>query len=190
MVAELLLRLRRTPDRALHPLRRRRVLEALRRRAPVLHTPAVVLVVCYGNICRSPFAAAVLSRALGGMRGAARVESAGLIAPPPPRRPAPPHAVTAAARHGVDLASHRSRVITADLVHSADLIVVMDTTQRREICDRFGRLPRDVIVLGDLDPEPIDTRRIDDPVDQGLDVFEASYARIERCVGELARALA
>jgi protein-tyrosine-phosphatase len=67
--------------------------------------------------------------------------------------------------------------------------VVMETAQRREICRRFGRSPRDVIVLGDLDPEPIDTRRIDDPVDQGLEVFEASYARIERCVGELARAL-
>src|SRR5688572_33037024 len=105
MVAELLLRLRRTPDRALHPLRRRRVLEALRRRAPVPHTPAVVLVVCYGNICRSPFAAAVLARALGGMRGGARVESAGLIGPPP-SRPAPPHAVTVAARRGVDLAPH------------------------------------------------------------------------------------
>jgi protein-tyrosine-phosphatase len=65
----------------------------------------------------------------------------------------------------------------------------MDTAQRREICDRFGRPPRDVIVLGDLDPEPIDTRRIDDPLDQGLEAFEASYARIERCTGELAKAL-
>jgi protein-tyrosine phosphatase len=143
-----------------------------------------LLVVCIGNICRSPFAAAVLAQAVDGTR--VRVESAGLISP---NRPAPPHAVTAAARRGVSLASHRSRVLTADLAHSAHLIVVMDTAQRREICERFGRLPRDVIVLGDLDPEPIQTRRIDDPVDQGLEVFEASYARIERCVGELVRAL-
>jgi protein-tyrosine-phosphatase len=186
MVAELLLRLRRTPDRALHRLRRRRVLEALRRRAPAPHRPARVLVVCYGNICRSPFAAAVLSRALSGMPGGARVESAGLFAP---GRPAPHHALTVAARRGLDLSPHRSRVLTEDLARSADLIVVMDTMQRREICERFGRSPRDVIVLGDLDPEPIETRRIDDPVDQGLEVFEASYARIERCAGELARAL-
>ena len=56
MVAGLLTRVRHTPERLLHPLRRRRAAEALRRRP----RPASVLVVCHGNICRSPFAAAAL----------------------------------------------------------------------------------------------------------------------------------
>jgi hypothetical protein len=47
-----------------------------------------------------------------------------------------------------------------------------------------------VLVLGDLDPEPIETRVIRDPVEQPKEVFELSYSRIERCVEELARAVA
>ena len=65
----------------------------------------------------------------------------------------------------------------------------MDLTQRHEICVRFGRSERDVLVLGDLDPQPIETRVIRDPVRQPLEVFEQTYARIERCVRELARAI-
>jgi len=118
--------------------------------------------------------------------GAVRVESAGFTAP---GRPSPPHAVTAAARHGVDLAGHSSQLVVADLARAADLIVVMEELQRRSICERFGRSTRDVLLLGDLDPLPVTSRAIQDPVDQRPEVCERVYARIERCVGELARAL-
>ena len=116
-----------------------------------------------------------------------RVSSVGFTAP---GRPPPPEAVAAAARHGVDLSVHRSQLVTAESVRAADLIVVMDLPQRHEICVRFGRTERDVLVLGDLDPQPMETRRIRDPVRQPLAVFEQTYARIERCVRELARAVA
>jgi protein-tyrosine-phosphatase len=79
--------------------------------------------------------------------------------------------------------------LTVDSARAADLIVVMDSAQRREICDRFGRREPDVLVLGDLDPQAIDGRTIRDPVNQPLAVFEESYARIERCVRELERAI-
>jgi len=173
-------RLQAIPGRLLHPLRRRRALEALRRRPP----PVTILVVCHGNICRSPFGAAVLMRALAS--GGVRVESAGFIGP---NRSCPPQAVTVAARRGVDLSGHRSQPLTAALANAADLIVVMDPAQARVICGNFGRLLRDVLVLGDLDPVATGTRTIRDPVDRGVDVFEESYARIERCVAEMVQAL-
>jgi len=159
---------------------RQRALKALRRRPRF----GCLLVVCRGNICRSPFAAALLRPALS--RSRVRVDSVGLTAP---GRPSPPEAVAAAARHGVDLSVHRSQLVTAENVRAADLIVVMDLTQRHEICARFGRTERDVLVLGDLDPQPIETRVIRDPMRQPLAVFEQTYARIERCVRELARAI-
>jgi len=112
--------------------------------------------------------------------------SAGFVGP---NRPCPPEAMTAAARRGVDLSAHRSQLLTADIVCAADLIVVMDPTQGRVVCQRFGRLPRDILVLGDLDPCRIATRAIRDPVDQSVEVFEESYRRIERCVAELVRGL-
>ncbi len=173
-------RLRSAPDRLLHPQRRRRALAALRRRP----APAAVLVICHGNICRSPFAAALLAGRLA--PAGVRVGSAGFIGP---NRACPPEAVTAAARRGVDLAAHRSQLLTASAARSADLIVVMDPAQGRAIRDRFGRLLRDILVLGDLDPAPLATRTIQDPLDQCLAVFEQSYARVERCVAELVRVL-
>jgi protein-tyrosine-phosphatase len=98
-------------------------------------------------------------------------------------------AVEVAAARGLDLSVHRSRLLAAPEVHAADLILVMDMTQRRAIRAIFGRSGRDVLVLGDLDPKPIETRAIRDPVEQPKEVFELSYSRIERCVEELVRAL-
>ncbi|HEX9394493.1 MAG TPA: hypothetical protein VF923_07570, partial [Gemmatimonadales bacterium] len=69
------------------------------------------------------------------------------------------------------------------------LLIVMDATQRRDVCDRFGRHPRDVFLLGDLDPRPIRTRAIEDPIERPLAVYEEVYARIERCIATLAGAL-
>lgn len=169
-------RIRRTPERLLHPLRRRKALDALRARA----RPARVLAVCHGNICRSPIAAALLARELEPL--GIDVQSAGFVGF---NRPAPAEAVAAAQRYTVNLAEHRSRLLTAELVRSADLIVVMDPSQRRLLYERYGRLPTDVFILGDFDPGPVQTRTIRDPVEQGRDVFEQVYERIGRCVREL-----
>jgi len=171
--------LRHTPDRLLHARRRReaRTRLAARRRDSVL-------VICHGNICRSPFAAALLARELAPY--GIPVVSAGFIGA---GRPAPPEALAAAAAHDVDLSCHRSQPVLPGLVQGAGLIVVMDQTQRRAICSRFGRHPQDVVLLGDLDPAPIERRAIPDPVTRPLAEFETCYARIARCVQELVRVL-
>lgn len=176
-MTDLLMRVRRTPERLLHPFRRRKALEALRGRA----RPRTLLVVCYGNICRSPMAAALLDRDLGPL--GIEVQSAGFIGF---NRPAPAEAVDAAKRHAVNLSDHRSRPVTVDGVRTADLIVVMDASQRRQICERFGRRPADVLLLGDLDPDAVETRTIHDPVNDGREVFDCVYDRIARCVRGLA----
>src|ERR1051325_10232042 len=145
-MTELLRRVRRTPERLLHPLRRRKALEALRARP----RPQRVLVLCHGNICRSPVAGLLLAQGL---------------------------------------APHRSRRLTSELARGANLVVVMETDQARLLCERYGRSPRDVLLLGDMDPLPVETRTIRDPLDQGRDVFDAVYARIARCVRELVAVL-
>lgn len=180
LLSSLLSRVRRTPERLLHPLRRRKALEALRGRP----RPNAVLVVCHGNICRSPVAAALLGRELTAL--GIDVQSAGFIGF---NRPAPPEALAAAESHGLNLSDHRSRLMTAQVARSADLVVVMDPSQQRLVCERYGRRPGDVLVLGDLDPEPVETRTIRDPVNEGRDVFEQVYERIARCVRELVTVL-
>ena len=172
--------LRHAPDRLLHALRRRAAVRALRARP----LPRTMLVVCHGNICRSPFGAALLSRALGS--AGVLVASAGFASP---GRAVPAEGRIAAARRGVDLSEHRSQLLTPVLVAEAEVILVMDARQQRMVCERFGRAPADVMLLGDLDPDAIATRAIHDPVEQPLEAFEESYARIERCVSAFLRAL-
>lgn len=169
---------RHTPDRLLHQSRRERALALLRRTRP-----GRLLFVCLGNICRSPYAEhAFAARANGSVQAA----SAGFIGP---NRPMPDTGQRVAELHGADLSGHRSRLFTAELVREADLVVVMDDRQRRALRRRFGTtLP--VLVLGDLDPEPIDTRGIRDPYNQPEHVFEAVFARIDRCLDVLVDAIA
>src|SRR2546430_7105602 len=184
-VSGLLSRFSRVPDRLLRNGRRRAALGAL---ASAARVPASVLVICNGNIFRSPFAAAVLRRALE-LRGLGRVrvDSAGFAGA---GRPTPADAVAAAARRAIDLSRHASQLVMADVVRAADLIVVMDALQRRMICERFGRSSRGVLLLRGFDPLPVASRGIEDPVEQGPEVCAQVYARIERWLEELAQALA
>jgi hypothetical protein len=46
-----------------------------------------------------------------------------------------------------------------------------------------------VVVLGDLDPKPIDSRTIVDPWNCDASIFRSSYERIDRCAKELAEIL-
>jgi protein-tyrosine-phosphatase len=176
--------LRHTPDRALHRRRRRRALRRLRGR----ELPASVLFLCQGNVCRSPYAAAAFARALpAAARARVRVESAGFIGPD---RPPPSRAIHAAAARRIDLTEHRSSLLSRERVDAAALVVVMTTEQERAIVRGCHRDRVDVLVLGDLDPEPIDTRAVADPWGRATDAYVRSYDRIDRCVRELARALA
>lgn len=177
---EFLRRLRHAPDWWLHPPRRRAVLALLAR----LSVPADVLVVCHGNICRSPFAAAVLRRELTSC--GVRVGSAGFFGP---GRHVPATAAFIAARHGVDLSTHVSRLVTADDVRHADLVIAMDVRQAHVLRRRFDAIATRMLLLGDLDPVPIQTRQIADPVDQPAAVYADVYARIERCAENLVSAL-
>lgn len=96
----------------------------------------VVLVVCYGNICRSPMAAGLLRRALAAA-GAAEVwevASAGVGAQE--GLPAAPGALAAAAAHGIDIADHTARRLTPDMARAADHIIAMDEVVEEEILIR------------------------------------------------------
>lgn len=173
---------RELPQRLLHSRRRRALGEHVRRLGP----PSRVLFVCQGNIYRSPYAAMAFEAAVPAqLKGMVLVESGGFVGP---NRPSPAAAIATAERRGVDLRAHRSSLLTPDRVRQADLIVVVDPAQKRAITTRYPNVAARVVVLGDLDPEPIRTRAITDPWNQNETVLQQSYDRVERCVRELARA--
>jgi protein-tyrosine-phosphatase len=170
---------RHFPDRVLHPSRRARAARRLARRLP----PSRVLFICHGNICRSPYAAAVARTRFP--RDVA-VDSAGFIGP---GRASPDEAIQAARERSTDLSTHRSQLLTPAHMSETDLFVVMDQAQRRRLLRGRQGLRDRVVLLGDFDPAPIETRVVLDPVERPVEVFRTCYARIDRCVAGLASAL-
>lgn len=86
-----------------------------------------VLVVCLGNICRSPMGEAALRRAAGEAGLALEVDSAGTGAW---HEGEPPHptALSVAAGRGYDNAALRARKVTAEDFDRFDLILGMDAS--------------------------------------------------------------
>ena len=90
-----------------------------------------VLVVCTGNLCRSPLAAALLARDLDRAGIVATIESAGLAAPmgrPPDRK-----LRRVAAELEVDVSEHLSTPITPEHLRWAELILAMTGEQTAQV---------------------------------------------------------
>lgn len=88
-----------------------------------------VLVVCVGNICRSPLGERLLRQELAG--AGPRIESAGIAALV--GHPADDVTARVAAARGVSLDGHSARQFTAALGGAHDLILAMEPGHRREI---------------------------------------------------------
>jgi len=88
---------------------------------PVL-PPTRIMVLCSGNQCRSPMVQALFLRRLVTLNATAAVRSAGMLqAGVPP----PPEVVSTMAGYGLDVTQHRSRLVTAEDLAQADLILGM-----------------------------------------------------------------
>ena len=84
-----------------------------------------ILIVCSGNICRSPTAEGVLRQVLDRAGVAAQVESAGTNGYHVGDG-ADPRAVAAASRRGIDLSAHAARRVQREDFQDFDLILACD----------------------------------------------------------------
>ncbi|WP_423929516.1 low molecular weight phosphatase family protein [Candidatus Palauibacter sp.] len=134
-----------------------------------------LLFVCTGNTCRSPMAE-VIARAAAEARGLSGVScgSAGTFAFP--GNPASGPGVAVAAAHGLDLAGHRSRELSLELLEGADVIVGMEASHA-EAAARWA-LDASVRVMTDFLP-PGHGRAgggVPDPYGGDLETYEATWA--------------
>ena len=111
----------------------------------------MILVVCTGNTCRSPMAAALFRRTLQEREEPFRVVSAGLAAT---GEPASEGARQVMAEWGIDLAAHRSQPVTAELCRQAERIYVMSPWQGQALQAAFGVPEERIRLLGDGIPDP------------------------------------
>jgi protein-tyrosine-phosphatase len=173
---------RRVTEQALHPSRRR----AARAKLARSQRWEGALVLCYGNVCRSPYAASLLIQAFAERGLRIPVRQGGFIGP---GRRSPAIARRVARALGVNLRPHRSRLVTPEDTHGQTLVVVMETSQAERVMRELGVPGNRIVVLGDLDPGPIDSRSITDPWGLEREVFEEVYVRISRCVTALVECL-
>ncbi len=132
-----------------------------------------ILMVCTGNLCRSPMAGAWLRHRLG--ERPIEVRSAGLAARV--GDPAAPHAVAVLAKRGVDLSAHRARQLTTEDVLGSDLVLVMEDWQKEEVQRRTAAARGRTYLLGHW--QGIE---ISDPYGAPEAVFEGVFAQIDQAV--------
>jgi protein-tyrosine phosphatase len=132
-----------------------------------------ILVVCEGNICRSPMAQGLLAAALPD----ANVRSAGLGALI--GSPADETAVRLMQARGIDISAHRAQQITRVMCMESDVVLVMDAEQRERLEKMYPQARGRIFRVGEHTK-----RDIPDPYRQPEKAFSDALSLIDEGVRE------
>ena len=136
-----------------------------------------VLVVCHANICRSPFAGALLAA----RRPELQVRSTGFFADE--GSPAEEDARRGARAFGIDLLTHVAHRIAEEDLAWAQLILVMEGHHAAHIARDWPDGSLRTRLIGDYRAEP--PYAIADPWGQPDEVFRSTFQRISEAVDRL-----
>lgn len=104
--------------------------------------PGKIVFLCYGNICRSPLAAALAEQRLGGVT----IDSSGFH--DHTGRRCPQKILRIASSYGIDLSSHRSARVQRTQLANADLVIAMDTENLNRVRQEFPEMTDRTTLLG------------------------------------------
>ena len=127
-----------------------------------------ILIVCLGNICRSPTAERIMQKKLPGHR----ISSAGINALA--GKDADFQAIKTALKHGVIVAGHTARQLTAQMCEQADLILVMEPCQIDMVADIHPPARSKTMLFAQWLPK----KTVPDPYKQSSEMFEAVFEQL------------
>ncbi|HEY5604717.1 MAG TPA: low molecular weight protein-tyrosine-phosphatase [Gammaproteobacteria bacterium] len=128
-----------------------------------------ILVVCVGNICRSPVAERMLQRLIPEKK----FSSAGVGALV--GHPVDELAAKVAAAHGLDTSGHAARQLTPEICRGADLILAMSEENREQVYRIAPEARGKVMLIGKW----LDDAEIPDPYRQNRRVHEEAYQLLD-----------
>ncbi|MDQ6955276.1 MAG: hypothetical protein Q9M20_07515 [Mariprofundaceae bacterium] len=138
--------------------------------------PSPIMMVCAGNMCRSPFAEYYMRMKLEQAGVAGACFSRGLLAMP--GRKAPDLAKQIAREFGVEMQTHISQTMLAPDVDRAALIMVMEPAQRQHLSKMRPASIGKVFLLS----QPLGGAAIADPMGSDADFFRKVYQEISHAI--------
>jgi protein-tyrosine phosphatase len=147
-----------------------------------------VLMVCLGNICRSPLAEGILKSKLD--ISIFEIDSAGTSTyhqdSPPDQR-----SIEVANKYGLDIANQKSRPFTKKDFESFDYIFVMDSSNYEDVINMAdGKEEEDKVSLILDTIYPGENQSVPDPYHDSINGFEQVYHMLEESCSVIASELA
>jgi protein-tyrosine phosphatase len=150
-------------------------------------TPHEILVICTGNICRSPMGEGILrDRLREAGFGDIRVVSAGTSGWD--NHPPTPEAVRACVEIGIDISDLRSAPLEAEMAERADWILAMEPNHLRYLERSFPGSREKADLIGRFHPEQ-PGMTVPDPYGEPFSAYRDARDRILRSVEGLIKLL-
>ncbi len=145
----------------------------VKRSIPIIKEGMNIAFICFGNICRSPFAEAYAKKHYGTHFN---FISYGLNKQD--NRLVPLNALTAARFYDVSLDEHKSQYVPQNKIEEMDIIFVMDKKNYLQLKQNFPEIKNKVFFLAG-------TKNIDDPFSKDITTFIDTYKEIKEQIDSL-----
>lgn len=142
-----------------------------------------ILVICYGNIMRSPFAANLLKKKLQQLGIHVAINGAGFHQLE--NRPSPERCILEANKWDVDLKNHRSSWFSQSMIKSHGQLIIYFDVKHEYLLDSYYENYR-AINLAHFVPSPVGPlKEIADPYNGSPDALEQCYLNINSALDKL-----
>jgi len=134
--------------------------------------PSPIVMICAGNMCRSPFAEYYMRQKLEAAGVAGECFSRGLLAMP--GRKVPDTALQVGLEFGIDMQDHISQTLLAPDIDRAAMIMVMELGQRQHLSKMRPASIGKIFLLS----QPLNGKTIPDPMGKDDEHFRKIYKAI------------